>query len=132
MKYAVTLLVLLFLLSSCATQLSIKPFESDGCSSCPDGNWMDCCEVHDLAYWKGGTMKERWDADRALFSCVRQRTNFLWASVMFAAVRIGGFPYWPTSWRWGFGWRYAKGYGKLDVFERKLAEDAMGEALLPE
>jgi hypothetical protein len=68
-------------------------------------------------------MGDRWRADVELYKGVRERTNFLWASVMFMSVRIGGFPYWPVSWRWGFGWKYAKGYGQLAPEEVKQADD---------
>jgi len=49
----------------------IQPFESDGCSSFPDGTlaqntlWLNCCQIHDFAYWRGGTYQERQDADQA-------------------------------------------------------------------
>ncbi len=68
-------------------------------------------------------MGDRWRADVQLFKGVRHRTNWLWASVMFTSVRFGGFPYWPTSWRWGFGWRYGKGYGKLTEEELLEADE---------
>ena len=34
-------------------------FTSDGCSLWFDGCWVKCCVQHDLAYWRGGTSKER-------------------------------------------------------------------------
>ena len=30
--------------------------------------------------------------------------SFFWAFLMFWAVRLFGGPYWPFSWRWGFGY----------------------------
>jgi hypothetical protein len=109
--------------TGCSSFPGIHPFQTDGCTLCPDGNWRDVCVQHDVAYWRGGTMGDRWRADVELYKGVRERTNFLWASVMFMSVRIGGFPYWPASWRWGFGWKYAKGYGQLTTEEVKQADD---------
>lgn len=109
--------------TGCSSFPGIRPFQTDGCTLCPDGSWRDACVQHDVAYWRGGTMAERWRSDVMLFKGVRERTNFLWASVMFTGVRIGGFPYWPLSWRWGFGWDYGKGYETLTPEDAKQADD---------
>ena len=60
------LLMLFVCLTGCGTRAKpqLHSFESDGCSSFPDGTssepvlWRDDCVVHDYAYWKGGTGKE--------------------------------------------------------------------------
>jgi hypothetical protein len=39
---------------------------------------------------------------------------------MFAGVRVGGSPYFPTPFRWGYGWSYPRGYGALS--EQELAQ----------
>ena len=33
---------------------------------------------------------------------------------MLAGVRVGGSPYFPTTYRWGFGWPYPRGYKALN------------------
>jgi hypothetical protein len=55
----------------------LMPFTSDGCSSFPDGipildeaKWQRCCYIHDIAYWQGGTYRQRQLADMALRACV--------------------------------------------------------------
>ncbi|MBL1321145.1 MAG: hypothetical protein COA63_008815 [Methylophaga sp.] len=94
----------------------IKPFTSDGCSTFPDGTfeqqqlWLNCCTVHDKAYWRGGTYQQRLDADLALKNCVAEVGEPLIAQLMLAGVRVGGSPYWPTKFRWGYGWSYFHGY----------------------
>jgi hypothetical protein len=109
-------LSLFFTLFSNAYAEEIKPFTSDGCSAFPDGTyeqkqlWLACCAVHDKAYWRGGTYQQRLDADLALKHCVAEVGEPLIAELMLAGVRVGGSPYWPTKFRWGYGWSYFHGY----------------------
>ena len=70
--------------------------------------WRECCVVHDRAYYYGGTREEKEAADEALKKCVAQKLDddsvgLLLGSAMEAAVRIGGLPYFSTSYRWGYG-----------------------------
>lgn len=98
----------------------LQPFTSDGCSAFPDGTlfqqnlWQQCCTNHDFAYWQGGTYQQRLDADLALKSCVTSIGEPEIAELMLAGVRVGGSPYWPTSFRWGYGWKYTNAYKKLN------------------
>jgi len=103
----------------------LAPFTTDGCSDFPDGTpsqqslWLDCCIRHDLAYWKGGTREERLAADQALRQCVAQTGEPKIADIMLAGVRMGGSPYFPTSYRWGYGWPYRRGYQPLNDTEKE-------------
>ena len=115
-----TIFLLLFLLlcqNGWASEL--KPFTSDGCSAFPDGTlddkklWLKCCEAHDYAYWKGGTYKDRLKADQALKNCVASVGEEEIALLMLAGVRVGGSPFFPTTFRWGYGWEYPRFYGEL-------------------
>jgi hypothetical protein len=56
----------------------------------------------------GGNWEERLDADIDLFRCVYKSTGFGMAILMFIGVRIGGTPFLPTPWRWGFGHKWPK------------------------
>ncbi len=102
---------------------TLKPFESDGCSAFPDGTteqnrlWLPCCKEHDYAYWKGGTYEERLASDRALKSCVEKVGEPEVALLMLVGVRVGGAPFLPTKFRWGYGWSYPKAYGPLSSSE---------------
>jgi hypothetical protein len=102
----------------------LKPFTTDGCSAFPDGTpndrtaWAKCCIAHDLSYWKGGTYGEREEADRALENCVGGIGEPEIAELMRAGVRAGGSPYWPTPFRWGYGWPYLRGYKELTGEEK--------------
>lgn len=64
--------------------------------------WEGCCDIHDQPYAQGGTKEQRKDADLDLMVCVAGSGHPIWAFLMWAAVRIGGVPWLPTPWRWGF------------------------------
>ncbi len=81
-------------------------FKSDKCSLFPDCDYGDCCVEHDKTYYFGGTSKERWQADKKLYKCVRAKKGFhhkIIAPLMLIGVRIGGVSWLPTPFRWGFG-----------------------------
>lgn len=89
--------------------------ESDGCTWFPDGNYRDCCVVHDREYFFGGNWKDRWRSDKKLFQCVWAKPKFynrLVAPVMWLGVRTFGVPWLNTKASWGFGER-KKSSGKL-------------------
>lgn len=115
--------VLFIFFSSPGMTGDLSPYKSDGCSSFPDGTyeqkqlWLNCCEAHDYAYWKGGTYQERLAADKVLRGCVAAAGEPEIASLMLAGVRVGGTPYLPTKFRWGYGWPYPRGYKALSTEE---------------
>lgn len=111
----------------------VKPFLSDGCSgfmsflwegltgSPPP--WEGCCLEHDRAYWKGGKLSLRREADSLLMQCVAANGHPWWAWLMFLGVRLGGVWWLPFPsarrvdgrWRftfdgvrWGYGHRYPR------------------------
>lgn len=137
MKNAKLILALITFLSNGAVAGELKPFTSDGCSAFPDGTlehnelWLKCCSDHDYAYWKGGAYHERVEADLALKECVSAVGEKEVALLMLAGVRVGGSPYFPTSFRWGYGWPYPKFYGALTENEqqqvRELTESRIDE-----
>jgi len=120
-----TLLIFVILFSNIVNADTLKPFTSDGCSSFPDGTlvqknlWFDCCKQHDFAYWQGGTKAQRLTADKVLKRCVAKVGEPQIALLMLAGVRVGGTPYLPTSFRWGYGWSYPHFYGKLTKAEQQ-------------
>ena len=122
MKPGLVLLTLCAIVG-CSGDSELAAFTTDGCSSFPDGTleyrdlWLDCCTTHDVAYWKGGLREERVKADEELRSCVASVGEPEIATLMLAGVTVGGSPYWPTKFRWGYGWPYARGYKALTVGE---------------
>jgi hypothetical protein len=117
---AVAILVSVFALPGCTSAAGLKPFTTDGCSLFPEGTpehkdlWLTCCTNHDLAYWMGGTSEEREKADQELKACVDKTGEPAIAQLMLAGVRVGGTPYLPTPFRWGYGWSWPRGYQVLN------------------
>ncbi|WP_239923486.1 FAD-binding oxidoreductase [Agaribacterium haliotis] len=114
-----------FFSKQAAVASTLVPFTSDGCSAFPDGTseqeklWLECCTAHDFAYWQGGSYLQRIEADVALQQCVSGLGEHSVALIMLAGVRIGGSPYFPTQFRWGYGWPYPRNYGPLTDDEQK-------------
>lgn len=108
------------------SEQSLLPFASDGCSSFPDGTiaqnelWLSCCTTHDRAYWKGGSYSQRLKADVDLQECVAQLGEEVVSILMLTGVRVGGTPFLPTTFRWGYGWPYPRAYGELSDKEKSL------------
>lgn len=127
-----TFLRLILLAAPCLVAAGeLKPFTTDGCSSFPNGTleqqslWMNCCIRHDLSYWKGGSYDERLQADRALARCVAGVGEPAIAKLMLAGVRVGGSPFIPTPYRWGYGWPYLRGYRALSQGEERLVKEKL-------
>ncbi len=114
-----------------ASAAEIRPFSTDGCTSYREGTqrdpsqWAHCCYEHDLQYWVGGTRDDRKQADREFLRCVADTGARLEAKIMYWAVRAGGRPFYPTPFRWGYGWPYPRGYKALSVSERDSVEAAL-------
>jgi len=92
-----------------------EPFRTDGCSMSPDGmftgeTWQDCCVDHDITYWCGGSRAERADADKKFGRCISERYHAWWGALMQVGVCVGGAPWIPAYWRWGYGHKYPAGY----------------------
>jgi hypothetical protein len=69
--------------------------------------WRKCCEVHDRAYYYGGSKEEKKVADKQLNACVTKiiGSDHL-GRAMQIAVEVGGGPNLPTTYRWGYGEDY--------------------------
>ena len=121
-------IVLLLAQQSFADELA--PFTSDGCSAFPDGTpaqqelWLDCCIAHDFAYWQGGSYQDRLVADEELQACVAAVGEPEIAALMLAGVRVGGTPYLPFKFRWGYGWPYFRGYKVPSAAEQRQIDAA--------
>jgi len=133
----IILLFALSLLPAFVFADTLKPFVSDGCSAFPDGTleqkelWLACCQQHDLEYWQGGTYQERLASDQALKACVANVGEPEIALLMLAGVRVGGTPYLPTRFRWGYGWPYPRLYGPLTESELSQVEKLTRHLTIP-
>lgn len=119
---------LVFLAIGFSATLAAEPltaFTTDGCSHFPNGTqsqpelWLDCCIAHDAAYWAGGSRAQRKLADKQLRQCLAQKQEAAIGRLMYLGVRVGGAPYWPSSFRWGYGWPYGRGYQALSDAEKQ-------------
>lgn len=125
MKHYLFIILLTLSAMPVSAEEDIAPFTSDGCSVFPDGTldekelWLFCCTAHDLAYWQGGTYQERIKADEELQQCVASVGEPVIAELMLTGVRVGGTPYLPTTFRWGYGWPYPRGYKAISHQEQK-------------
>jgi len=89
-------------------------------------DWCECCFEHDIAYWKGGTRVQRDSADLAFKECIIQKTgNKKLAELMYKGVRLGGSAYFPTWYRWGYGWNFSRGYQPLTQAEEQKAGELL-------
>ncbi len=99
-------------------------FKTDGCSGLVMGlirwywkvrykqlpPWEVDCVKHDGKYWKGGTTLQRVKADTKLAEAVASCGYPVLGRMMFIGVSVGGHPLLPLPWRWGYGWKYPRGY----------------------
>jgi hypothetical protein len=109
----------------------IAPFKTDGCSLFPNGYWRDCCTLHDFAYWKGGTFKEKIESDAALNVCIVSKGaerdpifRYPIAFLVFVGTFIGGPADFETPFRWGYGWKFDRTYLPLTPELQKLVDAA--------
>lgn len=130
--FLANVLACVILTSGCATASDLNEFTSDGCSLFPDGTlndrtlWCDCCFNHDMAYWRGGSEDERKETDKTFRACVLDRAgNKALAEIMYDGVRVGGSPVFPTWFRWGYGWKYGRGYKPITEDEQKQVADML-------
>ncbi len=98
----------------------LKPFAMRSCvlfSGGLTGPQMGCCEAHSQAYWRGGTTTDKALADYAFSQCIAESgqplpfISLLWHNVQTATAT----PYIHTSWRWGYGWHFGRGFREKSV-----------------
>lgn len=107
--------------------LTLKNFTTDYCSEWPDGKltdpkqWAECCFVHDMSYWLGGSKDDRIAADKQLKQCVKEASDSFNGFLMYIGVRMGGRPG-NASYAWGYGWTKDREYFELNPVEIEKAQ----------
>ena len=130
-RRATPLLAALLVSYGCAKDAPIRGFRTDGCSWFPDGTpgdrerWKHCCVAHDRAYWRGGSCAERHAANDRFRECVAEAHNGALGWTLYVGVTAGGSAWWPTYFRWGYGWPYGRGYRELDADEARMASETL-------
>lgn len=142
MKLKVFCLILVFSLTSLAqAEPGIHPFETDYCTSFPEGTkdhpdlWAHCCLEHDLYFWAGGTKVDRDEADLGLRACVEATGEIHIARLMYLGVTLGQLsPVKFETRKWGNGWGEERKYEALTPHEILLIEDQVTTSgdLIPE
>lgn len=104
-------ILLLLSLNSWASNESLGPFETDFCTSFPDGTtkepelWKHCCLKHDMFFWAGGSREDRDQADLELRSCVESTGQMDLAKLMYWTVRVTSYsPIKYSKKKWNHGW----------------------------
>jgi hypothetical protein len=138
----VTFIVCFILFSQAISQAApedLSPFVFDGCTWSPDGSWdnpnlfCECCLVHDMAYWQGGSEAERDRVDWEFKQCITERSGSEAVGwTYYWGVRAGGDPnpyffFYYTRWRWGFGWPPGRLYTEMTEQERLRATELLNE-----
>ncbi len=85
-------------------------FTPNGCSLSPDGSWRHCCDEHDLAYFVGGSLRDKLRADLALAQCIASSIGSaaeswprqLLAPIVGGAYLAGVSVFGLLPWQWAY------------------------------
>ena len=67
-------------------------------------------------------------ADKLLKECILAKTqDEALANILYIGVRFGGGPYFPTWYRWGYGWNYRRSYASLTKEEKEMVKLRLDE-----
>ena len=116
-----------------SSQNTLNDFTSDGCSMSPDGviigqtQFVHCCVEHDIAYWRGGSRQEKFEADQKLKQCIKEESNTFVAEIYYRGVRMGGLESLPTAFHWGYGWTKRRNYRPLSEQEEQMVQDKLSQ-----
>ena len=146
LKFSMMRIVFLFMFFTCAMRpgiaFEIRPFSTDFCTNFPEGTrarpdlWKDCCLIHDLYFWAGGSLTDRNAADVKLRLCVEKTGATATARIMYWAVRAGSLsPIKYPDKRWGNGWEGRKihlplTYDEMDRINYELGQTAFIPAFI--
>lgn len=123
----------------------LRPFSTDGCSMSPNSSVdpkrllaesglnvvqiVDCCVEHDVAYWLGGSLRDKNAADAKFKMCVAEKAGDFVADKYFRGVAFGGTANGFTTFRFGYGWDVRRIYRPISAQEMEQAERLYGKGL---
>lgn len=119
------------------TTAHLNPFETDNCTMFVDGTkkdpqlWKDCCVIHDLRYWIGGSEQDQDLADDRLKLCVEKRAGSFIANLMYRAVRMGHYSPVKFKYQWNWGWINPREKKPFTIEEKELAISELKKTQLP-
>lgn len=133
-----TLLLILSLSPLAHADLTLKSFETDGCTMFMDGTskepglWKNCCVEHDLRYWFGGSSEEMDVTDLRLKSCVEKVAGATWANIIYTGVRAGHHSPVKNKYQWSWGWAIKREKKKLSGEEIVVVKKELKKINLPQ
>jgi hypothetical protein len=111
----------------------LRPFSTDGCSLSPNSvinvDITECCVKHDVAYWLGGTEKQKIESDDKIQRCISEKAGTVAGKVYRAGIDEGGDADGHNTFRWGYGWDTLMPYRELTTAEKAQAEKMYGPNL---
>lgn len=119
----------------------LRAFTSDGCSLSPNSFFQSqigsCCQLHDVAYWLGGSEAMKNNADEEFANCIKSKVSEDYGDIPGTIVSasykmgvgVGGTNKIPSTYRWGYGWNYLRPYEPLKAWEIEEAERLYGKNL---
>lgn len=73
LTHFLTLFISVMMTRHNTTAERVYPYQTDGCTLYIDGDYADCCESHDQAYWRGGPIYKKLLADAELYACIARK-----------------------------------------------------------
>lgn len=71
--------------------------KTDGCTSSPDFNFVQCCIEHDINYRDNPNEITRADADKRLRKCIQAKGFIILPWLYWSAVRLFGGNAWKNA-----------------------------------
>lgn len=140
MKKTIGILLLLTYFSAFAISAAekLRPFETDYCTMFLDGPtnqpglWKNCCLIHDLRYWFGGSQNDMDISDLSLRTCVNKAAGSTWADLIYYGVRTGHHSPIKNKYQWSWGWEQKREIKSLTKEESLFVARELKKLNLPE
>lgn len=130
-KFFLVLFIFSLALTSHGAKAQLHEFVTDNCTMFIDGPpsspnlWKDCCVIHDLRYWFGGSADDLDRADLRLKSCVEKKAGSVWAEIIYRGVRTGHYSPIKNKYRWNWGWINPRTKIPLSLEEAELTKSEL-------
>lgn len=123
--------------TSYGAKAQLHEFATDNCTMFIDGPprspelWKDCCIIHDLRYWFGGSETDLDRADLRLKTCVEKKAGNTWAELIYRGVRAGHYSPIKNKYQWNWGWITPRPKTPLTKIEEELAISELRKLTYP-
>ncbi len=131
LKFLILVVVSFFSLAIGGTKAQLHNFETDNCTMFIDGPpsspnlWKECCVIHDLRYWFGGSNEDLNATDLRLKDCVEKKAGTNWANIIYRGVRAGHYSPIKNKYQWSWGWINKRPRSKLTIEESNLVRSEL-------